>query len=395
MDDFSEFQFALLIITLGVVLLIFLVMNAVFKKMHLPPLVGYILLGWVVRLIGERFQVLHENTIFTFDLLSKIGITLLLFHIGIETKLKKLVEVIGKAGFVSIIEIGLSGIIAFGASSLFGLSFLASTIIALAMTATSIGVSTFSWREKDLTEKKEGAFLLDLASLDDIISIILLTVLFGLLSNQFQDKGGLFTFVVLFFLKLALFITGCYLFSHFAEKKLMTELIHYEKMPDSMLSVVGIGLVIAGFASLIHFSLVIGGFFAGIAFSRDSRAVRIDASMKALLDFFVPFFFFWIGFQITLSLTSGGWWLVAALFFSAVIGKILGVGLPSWLLKVPGAFLVALSMIPRAEVTMVVMEHGREFNWVTSEEFSAVSIVVLATCLVTPYFIQLIFKKKH
>lgn len=382
-------QLPLLIIFIGAVLLIFLVMNVIFKRLKLPPLIGYILLGWVVRLFDVFVT---EQMLFSFNLLAKIGVILLLFHIGIESNLKKLLSVIGKAGFVTLWVIIISGVLPFLAAYAFGLGLAPSLIIGVAMTATSISVSTASWGEKALRERPEGSFLLDLATLDDIIGILLLALLFAFVGGEFTAEWKILLF---FFLKLSLFIGGCYLFSHFAEKKLMTELIHYEKMPDSMLSVVGIGLLIAGIASLIQFSLVIGGFFAGLAFSRDPRSVRIDASMKSLIDFFVPFFFFWIGYQIVLSSLVGMWLFFVVLLLMAIVGKLIGVWIPAFFLKIPllGSLLLGVSMIPRAEVCMVVMDRGLELGWVTQTEYSAVALIVLITCLGVALSIKPLLRK--
>ncbi len=68
----------------------------------------------------------------------------------------------------------------------------------------------------------------------------------------------------LFFLKIILFVGFCYLFSYFAEPRLMKRLIKYEKMPDSMISILGVTLIIAGIAAFLHFSLAIGPFLQGL-----------------------------------------------------------------------------------------------------------------------------------
>lgn len=384
-----------LIIVIGFFLLCFLALGALFRKLRIPPLIGYILLGWLSRVFMKQFNIGSEDFTFTIGLLSKIGITLLLFHIGIETNLKRLLEVIAKAGVVSFFEIFLSGAAVFTAAFLFGLDIRISLILGIAMTATSIVVSTYSWGERELNEKKEGAFLLDLASFDDIMGILLFSAFIVLFEGGFQEGTAFTVSLLYFFLKLFALIGGCYLFSHFAEKKIMTELIQYEKMPDSMLSVVGIGLLIAGVAAFLGFSLVIGGFFAGIAFSRDPRSVRMDASMKTLLDFFTPFFFFWIGSQITLDLSLESWHLFSILLGTAVAGKFLGVWLPSRLVGIApmGALLLAVSMIPRAEVTMVVLGYGLEKKWLTESAYSSGALVVLTTSLLAAYFIRILLKK--
>ncbi|NGX54604.1 MAG: Na(+)/H(+) antiporter [Chlamydiae bacterium] len=172
----------------------------------------------------------------------------------------------------------------------------------------------------------------------------------------------------------------------------MKRLIKYEKMPDSMISILGITLIIAGIAALIHFSLAIGAFFAGIAFSRDPKAVRMDAAMQSFFDFFVPFFFFWIGFQTSIESLAGIWPFFITLFIVAVAGKFLGTWLPArWIhLSRLGALLLAVSMIPRAEIAMVIIEHGLELGVISKQIYSAMALTAFLTCLLTPLSLKLI-----
>ncbi|MCC5832630.1 MAG: cation:proton antiporter [Chlamydiales bacterium] len=388
-------EYAYLIIVIGAFVLCFLGTSALFLRLKMPSLIGYIFLGLLGRFLADQFDWGGDEFTFTIGLLAKIGVTLLLFHIGIETNLNKMLAVILKAGFVSFCEVVVSGFCVFFAAYIFGLDFWVSLVLGIAMTATGIGVTVSSWSERDLQGKKEGAFLLDLASMDDIIAILLFSLLTALLGGGHLEEEFLAWNLLFFFLKLSALIAGCYLFSHFAEKKIMTELIRYEKMPDSMLSVVGIGMIIAGIASLLGFSLIIGGFFAGIAFSRDPRSVRIDASMKTLLDFFAPFFFFWIGYQITLDFAVDTWYLFFLILIAAVAGKLLGVWVPARLIGITsmGALLLSLSMIPRAEVTMVVLSHGLELGWLSEKVYNAGAFVVLATSLIGSFFIRGLLKK--
>lgn len=377
----EKMQLPFLIMLIGVVLLFFLAMNAFFSRLQLHPLIGYILLGYVVRTLGIYYGFLYHNITFSFELLGKIGVILLLFQIGLESHIKKLLKSIIKAGFISLFEIGFSGTLAFFTCYYLGLSFTASLIIAAALIATSLGVSSSLWGKENLSKRNEGSLLLDLASLDDIGGILLFSILFGVLGQEYSGSLDFLKELGFFLLKIVVFIGACYLFSHFAERKVVTELLRYEKMPDSMLSVLGLGLLIAGIAALIQFSLVIGAFFAGISFSRDKRSSLMDVSMKSLVDFFTPFFFFWIGYQISIASLQGIWLLLISLIVAAILGKIGGIWIPAIILRIRSApaFLLAVSMVPRAEVTMVVMEQGLELDLVSRQLYTVIAIVVLFT----------------
>ena len=155
-------------------------------------------------------------------------------------------------------------------------------------------------------------------------------------------------------------------------------------MPDPLLPVVGIGLIIAAIAGMLGFSLALGALFAGVVFSRDPKAVRVDTSFDAIYQLFVPFFFIGIGLQIapeSLGLAVG---FGAVLLAAAVVGKLVGAGVPAWPLDGwTGAVLLGVSMVPRAEIALVVVMEGRRLGpWaITDEVFTAVTLVVLASSL--------------
>ena len=379
------------VIILGVLLICFLGAKALLARFSIVPIVGFIFLGWLFRLSDQHFSFIPDAMPSSLFLMAKIGIVFLLFHIWLESHLKRMLHFVGQAGFIALINILFSGTLGFLAAQAFHFSMATSLFIGVALTATSIGVSTASWKGKDLNHKKEGNILLDLVTIDDIVGIFLMALLFSLVplgmnNHSFGVEIGFF------FLKIVLFVGFCYLFSLFAEPRLMKELIKYEKMPDSMISILGVTLIIAGIAALIHFSLAIGAFFAGIAFSRDPKAVRMDAAMQSFFDFFVPFFFFWIGFQTSIESLAGIWPFFITLFIVAVAGKFLGTWLPArWIhLSRLSALIIAVSMIPRAEIAMVIMEHGLELGVISTQIYSAMALTAFLTCLLTPLSLKLI-----
>ena len=149
--------------------------------------------------------------------------------------------------------------------------------------------------------------------------------------------------------------------------------------------------MIAAIAGLLGFSEAIGAFFAGLVFSRDPEAVKIDASFEMLYDLFVPFFFISVGFTINLASLGAGLTWGSILLLVAIVGKLVGAGLPALLVTGwQGATAIGLSMVPRAEVMMIVMQHGLTLgDWaVSSHVFSAMVVVSALTSLLTPLILR-------
>jgi Kef-type K+ transport system membrane component KefB len=158
-----------------------------------------------------------------------------------------------------------------------------------------------------------------------------------------------------------------------------------------LISVVSVGLIVAATAGALGFSLAIGAFFGGLAFSRDPEAVKLDAYFDPLYGFFTPFFFIAIGMRVDPGSLGVALPLGLLLFLVSVGGKLLGAGGGSLFALAPrGAVLLGLSMIPRAEIAMVIMQHGMLLGaWAVSETlFSAMVIVSLLTCFAAPIGIR-------
>ena len=149
---------------------------------------------------------------------------------------------------------------------------------------------------------------------------------------------------------------------------------------------------------MIGFSLAIGAFFAGLVFSRDPHAVKIDASFESLYELFTPFFFIGIGLQIDPASLDGVVFPALVLLGVAVLSKILGNGVPTWAAAGWGSgVLLGLSMIPRAEIFMIIAERGLSLaeSGLSKQVFSAMVIVSAMTCIAGPLALHPLLERWH
>jgi Kef-type K+ transport system membrane component KefB len=201
----------------------------------------------------------------------------------------------------------------------------------------------------------------------------------------------------LFLLKLFGFGALCVLFSRFVERRVTGFLKKLEPAACCrILVVIGFGFLISALAGLIGFSVAIGAFFAGLVFSRDPEAVRLDTPFTILYDLFTPFFFINIGLSIDPSTLTVAFGWGAVLLAVAAIGKIIGNGGPALIMTGwSGALLLAISMIPRAEIAMVIMQRGLALgDWaVPNQVFSAMIVASLATAIGAPMLLRLLLRR--
>ena len=392
-----------IILLLGTLLIAFLLVTAGARRVRIPSLIGYILLGFLVRLIDRDGTILTTPVLSVLDVLGKIGVIALLFRIGLESDLRGLIGKLRSAALIWIVSVVGSGLAGFAAARyLLGRPTIPSLFVGIALTATSVGVSLGVWTESGRNRSPTGELLLDVVELDDISGVILMAILFGVSPLFAQGAGALGPLpivqtVATVLAKLALFLLICWIFLKYLERPFTRLVTRAERAPQPMLTMVGVTFVIAALAGLLGFSVAIGAFFAGIIFSQDRDAVKMEASFESIYAFFTPFFFIWIGISLTPGAILGSAGTGGVLLIAAVAGKFLF----SWLPALPvtsfrDASLIGTSMIPRAEISMIIMHQGLrdEAIGVGEELFGGMLLVVLVTCIAVPLILRRLMRQR-
>ena len=395
----SEQALAQLLFVAGVAIILAIGVRAVFERIKLPAQVGYLLLGLGLRVADEQWQVLFDESRLGMDFLAELGVVALLFHVGLRSNPRALAEQLPRASVVWVCDVVVSAGLGFASARwLLELELLPSLFVAAALSATSVGISLLSWEQAGALRSRAGEFLLDLSELDDLSAVLLMVLLVSAVpalagddSSQFSDAvkdAGLAVFW------LAAIGLAAYLFARHLELRITTTVRKWDGVSAMLVVVLGFGLVIAGLAGLAGFSAAVGALFAGLAFSRDPQAVRMDAQFAIVYDLFTPFFFLAIGFAIEPSALGSAMGIGGVLVVAAVVGKLLGAGLPSWrLFGGGGALLIGASMVPRAEIAMVVIRRAKESALVSESVYAGMVTVSAVTCLLSPVAVRYILAR--
>lgn len=393
----------LMVPVLGLLIIFSLLAKAGLRKIGLPSLVGFLVLGLGLNLADHAWRVFDDRTLAMLEFMGKLGLVMLLFRVGLESHIEGLVKQLRRASLVWVADIAISGVLGFAAAFyVLELTAVTSLIVATAFTATSVGISVAVWQEMGVLQSRDGELLVDVAEMDDISAVVLMALLFAVLpslKNGFHLGGDLLFQLAgragASIFKLLVFGGICLLFSRYAEKRMTAWFQKLDKPPDPMLMIVGIGLLVAAFAAWLGFSMAIGAFFAGLVFSRDPEAVKMESSFMPLYDLFSPFFFISVGLQMKPASLLSGAAMGGVLVVAAAGGKLLADGLP--VLALYGwqtAVLIGLSMIPRAEISMVIMQNSMKLGqWaVPPDVYSAMVIVSFLTCALAPVIVRALLK---
>jgi Kef-type K+ transport system membrane component KefB len=388
-----ELNYPLVILMVGSVVFLVMLIKSGLDRTSVPSLVGFLILGFFIRLADDYLGFFTIGCEEIFGFLAQIGLFTLLFRVGLESNLRGLLGQLRRASVIWIANVIITGLIGF-ATAFYMLNYhwVASLVIATAFTATSVGISVAVWEESGMLNTPRGELLVDVAEMDDISAVVLMAMLFAVLpslkSGSPPDWLPVISSVLgLFLIKLIGFGTLCFLFSRYAEKGLTHFFRDLESPPDPMLVVVAIGLMIAALAEMLGFSLAIGAFFAGLVFSRDPDSVKIESSFLPLYELLSPFFFIGIGLALDPAVMDTALGMGGILLVMAILGKLIANGVPVFLMGgIAGALLIGASMVPRAEIAMVIMHKGLSLGeWaIPSHAYAAMVVVSAATCILSP-----------
>lgn len=372
-------------------------------RFNVPSVIGELFAGIF---IGPSILNLIEPTE-TIKLLAEIGIIFLLFEVGLETDLVRLAKTGTKPFVVAlggvVVPFALGYIVSY---HLFELNLMISLFIASTLTATSIGITIRVLTDLKKQTSDEAQIVLGAAVIDDIIGIILLSMVY-----EFSTGGGVSLYNVG---KIALFIIAFLLLAPIAAKCISSIIKYYHErseipglMPTMVVSLI---LLFAWIAHQVGAPELLGGFAAGLALSRlcfirlgnylhiDKQfAKRVETQMQPIVHLFTPIFFVTVGLSLNLREISWNssfiWSLSISLLVVAVIGKLCS----GFLLFKENKWIkwaVGLAMIPRGEVGLIFAEVGRSNKILDNDLYAALIIVIAITTIFTPFAMRYFYCKR-
>ncbi|NNM29491.1 MAG: cation:proton antiporter, partial [Akkermansiaceae bacterium] len=342
-------------ILLPLVLVPAILLGQLLKRFGLPVVVGQMLAGFllgpaVFGLIEGRAEDAGKNGIHE---LAEIGLCVLLFKIGLETKLPHFLRVWRRALGIALIGMVLPFVLGLGIGMLFGWPLTAALFLGAALTPTSIGVTAAVLEELNAIESKESYLILGAAVVDDILGLLLLSVLVAATSESGSLAGsaGFALIRALGFLAVAILAGPLVVKAmHRVMKGLRSETILIV-LAFSFL------LVMAYLAEHSGLAAIIGSYAAGLAFSKRDEEHLLDA-LAPLTEILTPLFFVLVGSSIQFSGGPEVGWYMALLLVLVV--AVLTKAIVPWLIpgreSSPGV--VGTGLIPRGEVGLIFAQVG-------------------------------------
>ncbi|HET7686214.1 MAG TPA: cation:proton antiporter [Candidatus Limnocylindria bacterium] len=351
--------------------------HELFRRLGQPTVVGEILGGV---LAGPAVLGVYEVTAET-QLFAEIGVVLLLFQVGVETRLHDLLRVGGTALAVGVLGVLLPFAAGFVAAELAGGDLALAVFLAAALTATSVGITSKVLRDLGALGTPSGRIILGAAVIDDVLAIMILSVATGVAAGG-VDAGRVASLLLVAVLFVVVVMVGGTRILR-RRRSLLTE-PRFAETPFLPGMIVMLGL--AALASWIGLAAIIGAFLAGMVVGESSERDALEAEVAPVAAFFTPFFFGFIGAQVDLAALAGleSLGLLAGITLLAIGSKFVGAFVGAWRTGRARALLIGWGMVPRGEVGIVVAGLGLAAGAIDAAIYSVVVGMAILTTLVVP-----------
>ncbi|MGB3749898.1 MAG: cation:proton antiporter [Rhodanobacter sp.] len=381
-----------ILFTLFIVFVAAQIGSEIAQRLKLPGVVGEIaagcaigpsLLGWI-----SPEQIATGTPL---DVLAEIGVILLLFAVGLETRLEEMKKVGAVAFAVGVVGV----LVPFGMGSVWahgnGFDWDRSLFVAAAFVATSAGITARVLQELNALQRIESKVILGAAVIDDILAMLLLGVVISLQGGGSVDASHLL--VVLAGAAGFIAVIG---WGGTRVMRWNSAWLDKPLGPHSPLMIVlALCLGLAWLSTRFGLAAIIGAFLAGMIASETRQQHALEKQTAPLLALLTPFFFVVTGSKVDLHelASAEALWMLAVVTAIAVVSKLAGGWLGSLTLGTRSATIIGFGMVPRGEVGIVVATLGLAAGVFDNRIYAIIVAMSLLTAMVTPPILAWLLKR--
>ncbi|WP_188201293.1 cation:proton antiporter [Thermococcus camini] len=326
-------------------------------------------------------------------LVAELGVVMLLFLAGLETDIEEFKHVGLSAFIVAVLGVIIPFILGYIGALAWGYSDIQALFLGGILTATSVGLTTSILMEMKKLRSRVGTTILAAAVVDDVLGIIILTVLVAM-----NTKGSVYPVDVLIILGevTLFFILGLLLGSPAVKEALRaSERIN---LPETITAfAIAIMLIFASIAERFQLAGITGAYLAGLIVAGSAEAREVTSKTLTIgYSLFIPVFLVSIGVETDIHVLAHIGAFAALYAVLAIAGKIVGCGIGGLMTRFKGreALQIGMGMVPRMEVALIMANIGLREGVFDRGTFSIPVSMVIITTLVTPFLLKWAFSRE-
>jgi Kef-type K+ transport system membrane component KefB len=362
------------------------------QKFKMPEVLGALIAGIIIGpMVLNAVQ--YDGNI---QLLSNLGVIMLLFLAGLETNVEEFKKA-GKSAFlIALFGVFLTLILGTLTAFLFYQNILENIFIGTIFTATSVSIAVETLTELGKLDSRAGINILGAALIDDILGLLLISVLLATCFNLKSAGTNQSLFITLSGIIIFCIASICAIVFL---PKVINRLLKNIQPSRTLLSFsLAIALIVSFLAEKLGLAAITGAYLCGMMFSQFTHKEYLERNVKTISSgFLAPIFFASIGIEANLNGFNIKVLLITlVLFFIAVIGKVIGCGSAARIFKIKRSesLQIGIGMISRGEVEIIIANIGLQNHIITQEVFIPTIIVIILTNILTPVLLKLAFSHK-
>ncbi len=337
---------------LAVVLVVAAVTSILFHRLRQPVVLGYLLAGFVVGPYTPGATVQDASTLVT---LSEMGVALVLFSIGLEFRVARVLQLGPRVGFVAALGIGTMLLLGSTVARLLGADLRTSLFIG-AMVAISSTVLIRKIFEELRVERHIQETVMSILVFEDLVAVLLIAVLTTLaVGSDIQADVVLGTAG-----RLALFLAAVVGIGLVIVPRALRYVISLGSRETIVIAAMGLCFALALLSELAGWPVALGAFVAGTLAAESGHGHEIGRRLSPLTEVFAAIFFVSVGMQIDPASVVDHIWTILILTLIVLVGKVAGVSLGAFLIgeERRDALRMGISMGQIGEFSFVIAALG-------------------------------------
>ncbi|BAK97234.1 putative Na(+)/H(+) antiporter [Oscillibacter valericigenes Sjm18-20] len=373
----------------AMIILVTKIFGIMSKRVDMPQVVGSLIAGL---LLGPSVLNLVQPSDFL-SMLSELGVIVLMFSAGLQTDIKELKKSGKAAFFIALIGVlvPLAGGYALAAAFNHGGDPLKNLFVGTVFTATSVSISVETLKELGKLSTRSGNAILGAALIDDVLGLILLTLITS------ASVGGVSLWMVL--AKIVAFFAVTAGMGYFLHKGIQIWMASasWNRKRFAVISVAFCFFYAYIAETVFGVADIIGAFCAGLIISNTARAIYVQSQCETLSYMFLsPIFFASVGLKVVLSSMNARVVMLSVIaILLAIVTKVVGCGLGAKLFHYTNAesLRIGVGMISRGEVALIVANKGIASGMMDSVLLAPMILMVVASTIVTPILLRAVYPK--
>ncbi len=365
------------------VLCVAAITTVIFQKIRQPVVVGYLLAGIIVGPHVTIIPLLADSE--RIHTLSELGVILLMFALGLEFSVRKLLRLGPTSGFITALQVGFMIWLGYVCGRALGWTPLESIFTGALLSISSTTIVAKAYDETPVPARlRELAFGVLLA--EDLTAVVELAVLTTLASGA-AVSAPMMTITIA---RLILFLVAFVGIGFIVVPPLVRMVVRVNRPETTLVASIGICFAFALLAEHAGYSVALGAFLAGSLVAESGESARIEHLVAPVRDIFGAVFFVSVGMMIDPQLIAQHWIALVVLTLAVIFGKIIGVTFASILSGVGTRTSIeaGMSLAQIGEFSFIIAGAGLK-SGATREFLYTLAVAVSAiTTFLTPYMIR-------